>query len=624
MAFLTSLIIEPTGDPIIDVLVDGYVWDLSESSTITWALADGLNADDVWEDRAAATQTFAAALASFEQFIDVEFEYLGDFSNPDIAGQAGADIVYTLDNADLGDGTLAYAYYPGPEPFTQFEQYATEGGDVFMNFSNEIIATSSFGLGSDGFYTVIHELGHALGLKHPFDGSPGRPTLDELDQTLVQDLDWFTIMSYSDQYEDDLERLDPATPMVLDVLGLQYLYGVNTTTFAGDTNHVLTTEDFYYAIWDASGSDRVDVSAQSQGWTVFMPNFAASTLVDTLAGFALPSSQFNDTLVASAPTEMVWLMGDLENATGTRFDDWINGNRYANDLHGGGGNDELEGFAGNDTIDGNEGLDLAYFEGEQSSFTVTIATGEITVQDRRADGAGTDTLRNVEVIEFYTDATRETLDLQEFGGPAGLTAAELESFIELYVAYFNRAPDALGLNFWGTAFSGGTSLEEMAALFVDQPETRETYSEGLSNEGFATAVYDNVLGRVPDQAGFDFWLNALNTGGVGRDTFILGVLEGAKAAPGPDATPEFIAQQLADREFLASKTDIGALYAVHRGMSDPDDARAVMELFTGSESSLTAAVLEVESLYSEAIDPATGAFLMPLVGVLDNPFDAIA
>jgi serralysin len=321
---------------------------------------------------------------------------------------------------------------------------------------------------------------------------------------------------------------------------------------------------------------------------------------------------------------MVWLMGDLENATGTRFDDWINGNRYANDLRGGGGNDELEGFAGNDTIDGNEGLDLAYFEGEQSSFTVTISMDAITVQDRRADGAGTDTLRNVEVIEFYTDATRETLDLQEFGGPAGLTAAELESFIELYVAYFNRAPDALGLNFWGTAFSGGTSLEEMAALFVDQPETRETYSEGLSNEGFATAVYDNVLGRVPDQAGFDFWLNALNSGGVGRDTFILGVLEGAKAAPGPDATPEFIAQQLADREFLASKTDIGALYAVHRGMSDPDDARAVMELFTGSESSLTAAVSAVESLYSEAIDPATGAFLMPLVGVLDNPFDAIA
>ncbi|MCI5111183.1 MAG: DUF4214 domain-containing protein [Marivita sp.] len=624
MAFLRAVTSEPTGNPIIDVLVDGYAWDLSFSRTISWALADGLNPEHVWDDRAGAIQTFSAALASIEQFINVEFDYVGDFTSPIVAGEAGADLVYTLDNSDVDDGTLAYAYYPGAEPFTQFEQYSTEGGDVFMNFNNDIIAGSSFRPGSEGFLTVIHEIGHALGLKHPFDGSPGRPTLDELDQTLVRDLDWFSIMSYSDQFEEEYERWDPATPMILDVLGLQYLYGVNTATNAGDTTLALTTEDYYYTLWDASGNDRADASGQSQGWTIFLPDFAATPLVDTLTGFALPSDQFNDTLVESAPTEMIWLMGDIENATGSAFNDWINGSALDNDLRGGAGDDELEGYGGNDTIDGNDGIDLAYFLGDQSSYTLTIGSDGITVQDRRADGAGTDTLRNVELVEFYTDTDRATLDLQRFGGPAGLSAEDLQSFIELYIAYFNRAPDALGLNFWGTAFANGTSLQEMAALFVNQDETRAAYPEGLSNEDFATAVYDNVLGRTPDPEGYEFWVNALNSGGIGRDVFILGVLEGAKADPGPDATPDFIAQQLADREFLADKTDIGALYAVHRGMSDVPNAIAVMAGFDGSDSSLAEAVASVDQFYAAALDPDDGAFLMPLVGVLDNPFDAIA
>ena len=627
MAFLTSFTFPPTNDPIIDVLVDGYVWNLSSSSTITWAVADGLNPGHVWEDPSAAVQTFAAALASYEQFIDVEFEFLGTFDRPDIAGEAGADIVYTLDNTDVDDGTLAYAYYPGPEDFTLFEQYETEGGDVFMNFSNQIIATSSFDLGSDGFLTVIHEIGHAMGLKHPFDGSPGRPTLDELDQSVVRDLDWFTIMSYSDQYEDELERWDPATPMVLDVLGLQYLYGINTGTHAGDTVHALTSEDYYYTIWDASGTDNADASGQSEGWTIFLPDFAATPLLDTLAGFAMPSVQYNDTLVASAPTEVIWLMGDIENATGSRFDDWINGNALNNHLHGGAGDDELEGFGGNDTIDGDGGVDLAYYFGTSASYTLTLSASDgITLRDRSADGAGTDVLRNIELIEFYTDTgtERETLDLTQFGGPAGLSAADLESFIELYIAYFNRAPDAVGLNFWGTAFANGTTLQEMAALFIDQPETRETYAEGLSNEAFAVAVYDNVLGRLPDQAGFDFWIELLDAGGVSRDQFILAVLDGAKAAPPDGASQDFITQQLADRQFLADKTDIGALFAVHRGMSDLENATAVMSQFDGSPASLSSAFAAVEQFHSAALDAETGEFLMPLVGVLDTPLDAIA
>jgi len=114
-------------------------------------------------------------------------------------------------------------------------------------------------------------------------------------------------------------------------------------------------------------------------------------------------------------------------------------------------------------------------------------------------------LTGVELYNFGsgTPETEEQIDGRTFLGLPLLSEADLLNFVELYIAYFNRAPDAIGLNFWGTAYANGTTLEEMATLFIDQDETRATYGEDLNNAGFATAVYGNVLGRVADQLGFD-------------------------------------------------------------------------------------------------------------------------
>ncbi|WP_281993538.1 DUF4214 domain-containing protein, partial [Sulfitobacter geojensis] len=190
------------------------------------------------------------------------------------------------------------------------------------------------------------------------------------------------------------------------------------------------------------------------------------------------------------------------------------------------------------------------------------------------------------------------------------SASDFESFIELYIAYFNRSPDAVGLNFWGTAFASGTTLENMATLFVDQDETRATYPGGTSNTDFVTAVYDNVLGRIPDQAGFNFWIDMLNRSeatGVTRDQFILDVLRG-------------VVEGSADRAYLDSKVDIGAYFAVHRGMSDVENASAAMALFDGSQGSIDQAVAAIDGFYQDALDPNNGEFLMQVVGVLDSPF----
>ena len=282
------------------------------------------------------------------------------------------------------------------------------------------------------------------------------------------------------------------------------------------------------------------------------------------------------------------------------------------------GNDVIAARAGDQVIDGGAGIDTLTLSGAQSQYTLTFSPDGMILTDRSGRD-GSDRLVSIERLDFRTGASSstETFNVEAFDGIASLNSWEFAQIVELYIAYFNRAPDAMGLAFWGNAYADGLSLEQMASLFIDQPETRATYAKDLSNSEFALAVYQNVLGRVPDADGFAFWVNALSRGDVGRDTFILSVLEGAKAAYPAGSSPAFIAQVLKDRDYLADKADIGAYYAVHRGMSDVADAAAVMAVFDGSHASMDAAYREVDALYAEALSADDGDFLMPLVGVLD-------
>ena len=312
--------------------------------------------------------------------------------------------------------------------------------------------------------------------------------------------------------------------------------------------------------------------------------------------------------------------GAPQMLTGTPRADVLAGDNGHDTIRGLESNDTLTGDTGNDSLDGGSGVDTALYSGDQSSYTLTISPTATTIADRRADGNGTDTLVDMELLDFDTDLFGAPFDLAKFAGPAGLSQDDFESFIELYIAYFNRAPDAVGLTFWGTAFATGTSLEEMATLFVDQPETEAAYPPGTSNEDFAEAVYNNVLGRTPDQLGFDFWVGQLDDENVSRDQFILEVLRGAKADPPPDADQAFIDQQQADRAYLSDKVDIGAYFAVHKGMSDVTNAADAMAFFDGTEASIGDAVSAIEGFHADALDPDTGEFMMPLIGVLDDPF----
>jgi Ca2+-binding RTX toxin-like protein len=331
--------------------------------------------------------------------------------------------------------------------------------------------------------------------------------------------------------------------------------------------------------------------------------------VDTLQGIELLA--FADGVRFSDDLEVV---GDFVNIVGTPDPDELAGGLRSDNIDALGGDDTIMASVENDQIDGGEGEDTIVYSGDQSSYTLTLSPTVTTISDRRDGGNGTDTLIDMEFLNFDSG----DFALNQFGGTAGLSEQNFESFIELYIAYFNRAPDAFGLNFWGTAFANGTSLEEMATLFVDQDETRATYPDGTSNTEFATSVYNNVLGRTPDQSGIDFWVGALDSNAVFRDQFILEVLRGAKTDLKPEEGQVFVDQQIADRAYLENKVDIGEYFAVHRGMSDVDNATSAMALFDGTQNGKDQAVAAIDDFYQEALAPTTGEFLMQVVGVLDN------
>ena len=351
--------------------------------------------------------------------------------------------------------------------------------------------------------------------------------------------------------------------------------------------------------------------------TSFLTSFDAA-----IGGTAQPDwfylSQLADAFDGGAAADVLF---------GLAGNDSLNGGADDDQLFGGDGDDDLTGGSGNDGIFGGAGLgDIATFAGALGQFSMRLAAdGSIEVEDR-SGAEGTDLLTGIEALSFGAGASLFAdgqIDLTKFQGMTGLTAAQIDSFIELYIAYFNRAPDAIGLNFWGTAFATGTSLDDIAALFLDQDETRATYAADATNLEFASQVYTNVLGRAADQQGLDFWVGQLDSGGVSRGTFILEVLKGAKAAPGPDFDQALIDLQLGDRAYLADKTDIGTYFAVTRGLSDVADAAAAMQLYVrGDAGSIQDAVDRIDQEFAAANVAEGGEFLMQLIGVVDDPFAA--
>lgn len=108
------------------------------------------------------------------------------------------------------------------------------------------------------------------------------------------------------------------------------------------------------------------------------------------------------------------------------------------------------------------------------------------------------------------------------------------SIAQLYIAYFNRAPEPLGYDFWCDVLDNPVTLEDIASDFATQPEAVAMYPllEARTTDSlgdFLTTVYQNLFDRDPDVAGLEFWTGVIQ-GGADFGTILLKIIEGASEA----------------------------------------------------------------------------------------------
>lgn len=205
-----------------------------------------------------------------------------------------------------------------------------------------------FNLGAKVRMNYIHEIGHALGLPHPFSENSGSPDVEE--NSLK-----YSVMAYTKPKEEQANFGDnsPMTPLILDIFAIQQLYGKNMTTRIGDTVYGFnsnTERDFYSlhsvndvlvsCIWDAGGNDTLDFSQYDVDQKIDLNEGAFSDV----GGLRCNLSIAYDVVI--------------ENAKGGLKDDYIIGNSADNCLWGNKGNDTLLGRGGNDTLYGGLGNDI--------------------------------------------------------------------------------------------------------------------------------------------------------------------------------------------------------------------------------------------------------------------------
>jgi len=448
-----------TTQEIAQGLVYGYAWSMKE---IRYSFKETQLSYESTQDYEGSVPVSTAIQTATHQImnelnslIDVHFTY-----TPEIG-----DIVFS--SKVMGDpSVLGYAYLPTPNDLNR-------AGDIYLN---AYFKDQDFEVGGMGWRTIIHELGHALGLDHPF----GEGAYEGVD---IHD----SVMSYNNHtgIDSDNHAYDTWSHLgyqSADILALQSLYGVHQES-RNDT----------YLISEHLPSKAIEGSFGTLNETM-------STLYDyggedTLSFLGMTENQ---SISLNATQDSI-----IRNDTLTLYLS-LTPNSTIEHVIGGLGNDTIYLNNTNNIIDGGEGNDHVILQNNGTT-RVDLIDDTLILSNKES---GFDTLTNIETLTLNNQTINPALYQRQAQTYEEPIASEIS---RLYLSVFERLPDKEGLDYWIKEYQQGNTLKSIANAFIVSHEFHENYGTAIDDEAYIKLLYNNVLYREADSAGLNYWINEIHT-----------------------------------------------------------------------------------------------------------------
>jgi len=487
-----------TGDAALDGVLWGVKWD---APALTYGFpAAAADYAGYPEGGVLGFRTFNAAQTAVAHALIAEVNRVVLLPIAFTADAAAANLRFGkasyVDQDGSGDpGTIYTAIGTPPDP-TLVPAYAH--GDMFFNGSDYNAPLK----GNYAYHTILHELGHSLGLKHGHEAQDypgGGAVIPALPDNL--DSMEFSVMTYRSAIGGDPyggygnEQYGYAQSlMMLDIAALQYLYGADFATNAGNTVYSWspTTGEMsvngtgqgapganriFLTVWDGGGKDTYDFSNYTTDLAVDLaPGGFSVTAAAQLAVLDMTSSIeargniFNALLYNDDPRSLI------ENAIGGSGADAITGNAGVNVLRGGLGNDTLAGNADRDTLLGGIGSD-----------DLSGGAGADTL----AGGRGADTLTGgIGNDRFKYTSPVEGGDL--IVGFSSLAKGDNDVFQFLGTAFGNLAAGAIDANRFEIADDGQATCETVR--FIYSALLHDLYFDADGNGALAANLIAHLEG----------------------------------------------------------------------------------------------------------------------------------
>ncbi|MBK8117269.1 MAG: hypothetical protein IPK44_23555 [Candidatus Accumulibacter sp.] len=419
-----------TGINLVDALLWGWKW---TGSTISLDITTDASDYVKYKSIIDFTQFMGASLNvvtnTLAQIGNITALQVVDSGMGDVGLRVGFATGIQLQSGDAirapGQGT-AEGNPPGDPEFTQW------AGDAWFNTPKFV----DYRPGTWEYLTIMHEIGHTLGLKHGHVTQETHTLFPQLfdDQDSLE----YSIMTYSsypnqqDLDKDDFTVNRPLSFMQGDIAALQYMYGADFDFNSGDTTYKWSPTDgsfyvdgeiqwkpyenyIFQTIWDGKGEDTYDFSNYSTGLSIDLNPGAWTITSEEQRADLLNNNLWDDIKewfgtkvlargnIANALLYQYDIRSYIENAVGGSGNDKIAGNDTNNKLFGGLGddtmggglgNDTLVGGAGKDSLNGNHGIDTADYSDKTSAVSVTL--NGATAATVTLGGVAEDSIQNIE------------------------------------------------------------------------------------------------------------------------------------------------------------------------------------------------------------------------------------